>query len=273
MDTDPKKTENIENITKIATFNTNSIRSRLHIILPWLIEKNVDALCLQEIKVENKNFPLSEFENIGYKAYFSGMKSYNGVAIIAKEAMEDIRVGLEDQENSPEDSARLISGIYKGIQIINCYVPQGKEIENPSYQYKLNWFTRLGALLNAKFKNNLPVLLCGDLNVAPEWEDVYEPEKLADHVCFHIDVRNAFKSIIELGLIDLFRKFHPNEKQYTFFDYRAPWLLKKNKGWRIDHILVTPELAEKSIFCEIDMEPRFKEKPSDHTFLVGGFGG
>jgi len=273
MDTDQKKTNKIENIIKIATFNANSLRSRLHIILPWLTEKNVDVLCLQEIKVENKDFPLNEFEKIGYKAYFSGMKSYNGVAIIAKEAMEDIRVGLEDMENSPEDNARLISGIYKGIQIINCYVPQGKDIENPSYQYKLKWFKRLGELLSLKFTNNLPVLVCGDLNVAPEREDVYEPEKLANHVCFHIDARNAFKSILELGLVDLFRKFYHNERQYTFFDYRTPWLLRKNRGWRIDHILVTPDLADKSVSCEIDLEPRFKEKPSDHTFLVGSFGG
>jgi exodeoxyribonuclease-3 len=256
----------------IATFNTNSIRSRLHIVIPWLEKNPVDVLCIQETKVQDEDFPKESFNKIDYNVIHKGQRSYNGVAIASKHEMKDIAVGFDDSENSPEDEARLIRCVVKDIPVVNAYVPQGKALDHMYFQIKLRWFGRLRDLFERNYSPDEPLLWCGDLNVAPESRDVYAPDRLADHVCFHEDARKALEEVKAWGFIDVFRKFNPGPDLYTFYDYRIPNAVKRRLGWRIDHILATAALAERAEKAYIDLSPRLAQKPSDHTFLVAEFG-
>ncbi len=256
----------------IATFNTNSIRSRLHIVIPWLKKNPVDVLCMQETKVQDKDFPKEAFNKIDYNVIYKGQKSYNGVAIAGKHEIKDMAVGFDDSENSPEDEARLIRCVVKDINVVNAYVPQGRALDHMYFQIKLRWFERLRDLFDRNYSPDEPLLWCGDLNVAPESKDVYAPDSHVDHVCFHEDVRKALEKVREWGFIDVFRKLNMDPDQYTFYDYRIPNAVKRHLGWRIDHILATAALAECAEKAYIDITPRFAQKPSDHTFLVAAFG-
>ncbi len=252
---------------KVATFNVNSIRSRLHIVTSWLKENKADLFCMQETKVDDPKFPVGAFNDIGYHVVFHGSGRYNGVAIASKEELRDVRFGLFGR-----DPDRLVRGIYNEIHVINTYVPQGYKIDDPRYQYKLQWLRDLKKLFEKEYDPNWPVLWCGDMNVAPEPIDVHNPKRLKNHVDFHIEARKAFKEILSWGFIDVFRKHHPNEpNQYTFYDYRVKDAIGRKLGWRVDHILATKPLAEKSTESYIDMKPRLMEKPSDHTVLVALF--
>lgn len=254
----------------VATYNVNSLRARMHIVIPWLKEHQPTVLCMQETKVVDADFPAKAFEEIGYSVVFKGQKSYNGVAIASKMPIDEIQFGFQDGEDTPEDGARLISCVINGVRIVNTYVPQGREITDAMFQYKLRWFERLNALFSQWIRSGY-LLWCGDLNVAPEPIDVYDPEHLKDHVCFHEDVRRAFNEVKAAGFVDIFRRFNQAPKQYTFYDYRFPKSVDRNKGWRIDHILTNEPLAVKARGCYIDMKPRMAEKPSDHTVLVAIF--
>jgi exodeoxyribonuclease-3 len=253
---------------KVATFNVNSIRSRLHIVIPWLRENRPDVLCMQETKVENRKFPESDFHRIGYHVVFSGSKGRNGVAIASLDEADEVEVGFDTE---PRDEDRLIKARFGDVVIVNTYVPQGYRIDSPRYQYKLDWFGRL----KEYFKNNVNlegnVIWCGDINVAPDDIDVHNPKRLKDHVCFHTSVRKAFESVKNLGFVDVFRKHHPTARQYTFYDYRVKNAVERGLGWRVDHILTTEALAERSVDCYIDLKPRLMSKPSDHTVLVAVF--
>ena len=256
---------------KIATYNVNSIRSRLHIIIPWLEKNRPTIFCMQETKVEDEKFPAAEFEGAGYHVVFKGEKRYNGVAIASLERPAKVSFGLDDER--PADEARLISGVFSGIPVINTYVPQGYERESPRFQYKLQWFKRLREYLVRHHSPKEPLIWCGDLNVAPEEIDVHNPKRLLGHVCFNPEVWEGLASIKSWGLVDVFRKHHAGEAgQYTFFDYRVPKAVERGLGWRVDHILATPHLADQSISCSIDMGPRLAEKSSDHTIVVAEFG-
>ena len=253
---------------KIATYNVNSIRSRLHIVIPWLRENKPDVLCMQETKVENRKFPESEFHRIGYHVIFSGSKGRNGVAIASLEEPENVKFGLDSE---PRDEDRLVKAEIAGITIVNTYVPQGYKIDSPRYKYKLEWFERLKGFFERNVDLDRYVAWCGDMNVAPEDIDVHSPGRLRNHVCFHEAAKKAFRKVVELGFVDVFRKHHPNERMYTFFDYRVKNAVERNLGWRVDYILASRPLAEKSIDCYVDMQPRLAEKPSDHTILVAEF--
>lgn len=255
---------------KIATYNVNSVRSRLHIILPWLQENGPTVLCMQETKVEDDKFPVSDFETIGYHVIFKGEKRYNGVAIASRQEPEEVSFGLDD--GGPTDDDRLISGIFTGIPVVNTYVPQGYDREDPRFQYKLQWFKRLKDYFDRHYSPGKPLVWCGDLNVAPEEIDVHNPKRLLGHVCFNPQVWDVFDTVKSWGLVDVFRRHHPDEPgQYTFFDYRVPKAVDRRLGWRVDHILVTSPLADKSLNCTIDMNPRLAQKPSDHTIVVAEF--
>jgi exodeoxyribonuclease III len=255
---------------KIATYNVNSIRSRLHIILPWLHNNRVDVLCMQETKVENDKFPTAEFKEVGYSVIFHGNKQYNGVAIASLEKPAGkVFIGFED---SPHDEDRLIMTEFSNIFVLNTYVPQGRDRESPQFAYKLQWFKRLRHFLEKSCTPGMPVIWCGDLNVAPETIDVHNPKRLLGHVCFNPDVWDSFNQVKSWGFTDLFRKFHPGEPgQYTFFDYRVPQSVDRKLGWRVDHILATKTLTEISTGCSIDMKPRLMDKPSDHTIMLAEF--
>ena len=254
---------------KIATFNANSIRSRLSIILDWLKSEKPDLLSIQETKVQDAEFPREAIESAGWHVIFRGQKGYNGVAIISKEPLKN----LEDRlypENAQED-ARFLETEFKGIKIFNTYIPQGFEITSSKYQYKLKYFKDLKAYFHKRLKPSTPALWMGDLNVAPTEIDLARPKENQDHVCFHIEARNALKDSMEGLWVELFREKEKGPGHYTFWDYRHPGALERNLGWRIDHILGTAPMVPRLKKIWIDQQPRKLEKPSDHTFLIAEF--
>ncbi len=257
-------------IYRIATYNVNSVRSRLHIVIPWLREHRPDVLCLQETKVSDGQFPADEFQAAGYHVNFRGEKQYNGVAIVSREKPEAVRFGLSD--GGPTDEDRLIAAVFTGITVVNTYVPQGRDRETIHFTYKLEWLDRLRQFFVRTYSPAAPLIWCGDLNVAPEQIDVHDPKRLLGHVCFTPEVWEAFAAVRSWGLNDMFRRQHAGEAGcYTFFDYRVPGAVKRGLGWRIDHILATAPLESRLLACDIDMAPRLAEKPSDHTILVADF--
>jgi len=254
---------------KIATFNVNSIRIRLDVISSWLEKHQPDALCLQETKCQDEQFPALALASTGYHVSFRGMKSYNGVAMLTRAVPESVIYGFDD--GGEADEARIMRATLHGIPIINTYVPNGYQIVSPKYAYKLEWFKRLRAYFAKHLSPDRPAIWCGDMNVAPEPIDVHSPEKHLKHVCFHEDVRLAYRETIAWGFVDVFRRLYPEKQQFTFWDYLRPSSVEKNKGWRIDHILTTPALAEKCTAVDVDIEPRRAKNASDHTFLWAQF--
>lgn len=250
---------------KIASYNVNSIRSRLHIVLPWLQNNSPDIFCMQETKVEDARFPVAEFEALGYTVTFRGNKQYNGVAIASLVKPQKVAFGLIDE---PADTDRLACAQFDDFVILNAYVPQGQEVDRPQFAYKLAWLARLKKYLQNHFKPEQPLILCGDFNVAPENIDVHDPKRILGHVSFNPDTWKAYEDVRSWGLTDVFRKHHPDEPgQYTFFDYRIRDSVGLNLGWRVDHILATQALASASRECTIDLATRLADKPSDHAVI------
>jgi exodeoxyribonuclease-3 len=252
---------------KIATFNANSLRSRIPIVIRWLSENRPDVLCVQETKVQDVDFPHEAFEKTGYEYAFKGQKSYNGVAIFSKSKISKVEFGFRDE---PRDEARILKVVVRGMTIVNTYVPQGYEPDSEKFQYKLQWFKRLRKYFTTNFKPSGKVLWLGDLNIAPLSIDVYDPKGLLGHVCYHPEVHKVLKKVMEWGFTDVFRMHCKEAGQYTFWDYRMN-AFRRNAGWRLDHIMATQSMAKKSTACYIDLKPRLAEKPSDHTFLVAEF--
>jgi len=252
---------------KVASFNVNSLRARLPIVLQWLAEYQPNILCVQETKVQDNDFPIEAFDKTEYRYVFKGQKSYNGVAIFSKNEITNVEFGFEDE---PKDEARLIKAEINGVNIVNTYVPQGYMPDSQKFEYKLNWFSRLLAFFEKNFKPTDLVLWVGDLNVAPQPIDVYDPVNLLGHVCFHPEVHKALEEVLQWGLVDVFRKHCKEAGQYTFWDYRLN-SFKRNLGWRLDHIMATKSLAEKCTDCYIDKQPRLAERPSDHTPVIADF--
>lgn len=255
---------------RIATFNCNSIRSRLAIVLDWLKKNRPDALSLQETKVVDELFPKADFEKAGWSVAFRGQKAYNGVAIVSKKPLQNVVTRLYPKD--PEEPARFIAGDLNGVRLFNTYIPQGYDIESEKYEYKLKFFKDLGTHFRKNVKPSSPALWMGDLNVAPTELDLYDPKRNQDHVCFHVDAREAFQTCAKGLWTDLFREKVKEGGHYTFWDYRQPMTLERNIGWRIDLILGTLPMVKRLKKIWIDKEPRAQEKPSDHTFLVAEFG-
>ena len=253
---------------KLATFNTNSVRARLPIITDWLKKEQPDILCLQETKVQDKDFPRGAFDELGYKAVFRGQKSYNGVAIISKLNAGEVRTDLYD---AGDEDARYISARIGDIQVINVYVPQGFSPGTEKFLYKLRWFKDLLAHIRDNYDPVQPLLVAGDFNVALAAGDVYDPEGMKGEVGFHPDEQAVLREYLDWGLTDIFRKHEPGGGHYTFWDYRIPNALKRKMGWRIDYIFATAPLVNRSTGSWIDTRPRTLERPSDHTFLVAEF--
>ena len=256
---------------KIATFNVNSVRARLPIVEGWLAANEPDALCLQETKVKDADFPLAVLESAGYRPIFRGESSYNGVALLARDGV-DARLGhFGFHDGGPPDESRLMAAEVAGIPILNTYVPQGRSPQDPMFQYKIEWFARLKEYFQDTFSPQEPLLWVGDMNVAPQPIDVHDPVRLRHHVGFHPREREAFAKTVAWGFVDVLRKHHPQEGQFTFWDYRVRDSVARGKGWRIDHILATKPLADRSTRAWIDIEPRLAARPSDHTVLVAEF--
>lgn len=256
---------------KIATFNANSIRRRLDPVLDWIARHSPDVLCIQETKVQDPDFPVSAFQEAGLQVVFRGEKSYNGVAVVTRREPDEVSFGFDD--DGPGDPTRLAILRLGPVNIVSTYIPQGRAIDHPMYAYKIEWLGRLRRLFERRFSPSDPVIWTGDMNVAPEEIDVYRPETKKKHVCFHQDVREAYKEVRDWGFSDLFRQQHPETVAYSFFDYRQKDSLRLNHGWRIDHILASRPLAARASRCEIDLAPRQAENPSDHTFVWAEFDG
>jgi len=252
---------------KVATYNANSIRTRLGQVLDWLSREAPDVLCLQETKVQDPDFPAQPIRDAGYQVVFRGQKAYAGVAIVSREEPQEVDFGLDG-----EDEARLIRAVIRGIPVVNTYVPQGRSPDSEHFQYKLEWLARLRALFERHYSAGKPLLWMGDFNVAPEPIDVHDPKRLKNHADFHPEARAALERVREWGFVDVFRRHHPDEAgQYTYWDYRARNPVESGVGWRVDHIWATEPLACQSTGAWIDVEARRAERPSDHTFLVAEF--
>jgi exodeoxyribonuclease III len=254
---------------KVATFNANSIRSRMPAILDWLAKESPDVLCVQETKVQDVDFPAKPLEAAGYHVIFKGQKAHAGVAIISREPLNEVAFGIDD--GGEPDEARLIRGVIQDVVIINTYVPQGRSVDSPHFQYKLEWFARLRDLFERHYSPAGRLLWLGDFNVATDPIDVHDPKRLEDHVDYHPLARDALQRVKEWGWIDLYRLHHPDERQYTYYDYRVRDAVERGVGWRVDHIWGAEAMAEKCVRSWIDLDPRLGEKPSDHTFLVAEF--
>ena len=259
---------------KIATWNVNSIRTRLEQVINWLSENPVDVLCLQETKVVDQDFPLNSFENLGYHLYIYGQKAYNGVALISRQPLEDVSMGfcsvLTDLDPVCYEQKRLISGLIDGVRIVNLYVPNGSSVGSEKYEYKLRWLTVLRKYLQQLLLSNPAISMCGDFNIALEDIDINDKVKIENHIMASIPERQALKDVLDLGFADALRKFNQEGGNYSWWDYRTA-AFKRNLGWRIDHHYLTPVLYERAQSCIIDIAPRKLEKPSDHTPVVVEF--
>ena len=254
---------------RVATYNVNSVRARLPVLLPWLERVHPHIVCLQETKVEDPSFPVQAFRELGYHAVFRGAKAYNGVAILSTSKPTRVAFGFDD--GGPADEARLAAASIRGLRIVNTYVPQGRSVDDPMFRYKLEWLGRLRALFARTCAPTDPILWVGDFNVAPEAIDVHDPKRLLGHVCFHPEVHRALAEVRAWGFDDVFRRHVPGPDQYTFFDYRVRDAVARSVGWRVDHVWATEPLAARSTAAWIDLEPRKTEGSSDHAPLLAEF--
>jgi exodeoxyribonuclease III len=245
----------------IATWNVNSLKVRLPQVIDWLDVNQPDFLCLQEIKLQDENFPLSEIEAAGYHSVFAGQKTYNGVAILSKKAGTEIVTAIPEFDDVQK---RVIAGTYGDVRVICIYVPNGDTVESEKYDYKLRWLPALNKWMQQELATYPKLALLGDFNIAPDDRDVYDPEIWEGKVLCSQPERNAFGELIELGLADSFRLFDQPEKTYTWWDYRM-MAFRRNRGMRIDHILLSNELARICTSCQVDKTTRKLERPSDHA--------
>ena len=250
---------------KIISWNVNSVRARMNNILEYIKQDKPDILFLQEIKTQDENFPYEDFKNIGYETHVFGQKSYNGVAIISRIKIDNIKKNLIKDEKK---QSRIISGEVKlkkkKINLINIYVPNGNPVETDKYEYKKNWLKAFISGVKKELKKNSNVLIAGDFNIIPEEIDVYDFTRYENDALGRVEIRKKFRELLNLGFKDIFRLKNKNKQEYTFWDYFAgSW--QKNYGMRIDHFLLSHNLIENISSIHINKKPRSKTKPSDHT--------
>jgi len=249
---------------KLATWNVNSLKVRLPHLLGWAARARPDVICLQETKVEDAKFPLMELQAAGYQAVFSGQKTYNGVAILSRTPLEHVAAGVP---GLIDDHRRVISASVGDLRVISVYCPNGQAVGTEKYDYKLRWYSALRGWLKEELARHPRLAVAGDFNVAPEDRDVYNPRIWEGRVLCSEPERAAFRSLLQLGLADAFRLFAQPERVYSWWDYRM-MAFRRNWGLRIDHILVSGELARRCVACTVDPAPRKLEQPSDHAPVV-----
>ncbi|MDR3476959.1 MAG: exodeoxyribonuclease III [Gammaproteobacteria bacterium] len=252
---------------KIATWNVNSLRVRLPQVLDWLASVQPDVLALQETKLTDPDFPAAEIQAAGYQVIFSGQKTYNGMAILSRVPASDVVMALPDLDDPQK---RVLAATFGDIRVLNLYIPNGESVGSDKYQYKLGWLEKLDAFVQAELKMHTKVIILGDFNIAPEERDVHDPAEWEGKVLFSEPERAAFQSLIALGFQDCFRLQDQPEKSYSWWDYRMN-AFKRNRGLRIDHILISSALVSSAVRCHIDKVPRGWERPSDHTPVVAEF--
>lgn len=251
---------------KIATWNVNSIKARLEPALAWLKDAKPDVVCLQEIKTVDETFPREAFETLGYNCAVHGQKSYNGVAILSRRPMEDVTPRLHGDD--ADDHARYLEAVITGengvVRVASIYAPNGNPWPGPKFDYKLAWLERLRLHAKKLLANEEPVVLMGDYNIIPEDKDAAKPKAWLKDALFQPESKAALRRIENLGYTDAFRALHPQAGHYTFWDYFGSW--ERNNGIRIDHILLSPQAADRLKACHIDRHVRgASEKPSDHV--------
>jgi exodeoxyribonuclease III len=253
---------------RIASWNVNSVRARMVRVTEWLKERQPDVVCLQELKVDDGEFPGLELRAAGYRTVQFCQKTYNGVAILAKEELGDVACGIDDGVEDPQ--ARLIAATVRGVRVVCVYVPNGQAVGSDKYDYKLKWLGRLRAYLERRYQPSEPVIVCGDFNVAPEPRDVYAPREWEGLTLFHVDARAAMERVRAWGLHDTFRLLHQEAGAYSWWDYRHLGF-ENDYGLRIDHIFATEPLARRCTAAWIDREARKGKDASDHAPVIAEF--
>ena len=253
---------------KIATWNVNSIRKRLDRVIPWLAQQQPDVLCLQETKVEDDSFPRLEIEAAGYHVLCHGQKTYNGVALLSRQpGLNPVR-GFGD--GGDDTQARFLLASFGDLRVGTVYVPNGQTVESDKFPYKLDWLARWRNWLSSHAEPDVPLALCGDINIAPDDRDVYDPPAFENQVLCHPDERRALAEICRWGLRDVFREHHVEAGLYSWWDYRQ-LAFPRNLGLRIDLVLCTRSLAARCTAITIDREARKGQNPSDHAPVVAEF--
>ncbi|MDB5491806.1 MAG: hypothetical protein JWO78_1655 [Micavibrio sp.] len=247
----------------IASWNVNSVKSRLGHVKDWLEQHHPDVLMLQELK--GSEFPVAEFTAIGYQCEFVAQKSYNGVAILSRHPIEVVSRKLAG--DATDTQARYLETNINDLRVINIYLPNGNPVGTEKFQYKLDWMDRFKKRLASLKKAGIPVIIGGDYNVIPEDIDCFNPKYWKNDALFQPEPRECYRAYLKMGYIDAFRHFNPEPGQYTFWEYFRQ-MFNKNQGIRIDHFLVSPLLKKRMTGCMIDKEPRAREKPSDHTPII-----
>ena len=250
---------------QFASWNVNSLKVRLPHLLDWLARQAPQIVCLQEIKLEDAKFPVEEIQAAGYHCAWSGQKTYNGVAILSRDTLAGVAAGMPA---FPDEQKRVVAATVgegaDAIRVVCAYVPNGQAVGSEKYEYKLRWLAAFRRWLEEELKRNPRLAVLGDYNIAPADEDVYDPKLWEGQILCSSREREAFGELLALGLRDSFRMFAQPEKSFTWWDYRMNGF-KRNLGLRIDHILISSELALRCRACSIDIEPRRLERPSDHA--------
>ncbi len=252
---------------KIASWNVNSLKVRLPQVLDWLDASQADILCLQETKTTDENFPASEIEAAGYHVVFSGQKTYNGVAIISRQAATDV---VTDVPGLDDPQRRILGATINGVRVLDLYVVNGQEVGSEKYAHKLHWLDKVTDYISEQLQQHERFVVLGDFNIAPDDRDVYDPEAWHERILCSTPEREALQKILALGLTDTFRLFDQEEASYSWWDYRAAGF-RRNRGLRIDLVLASKALADNCRASGIDKEPRRLERPSDHTPVMAEF--
>ncbi len=247
---------------KIATWNVNSLKVRLPQVLDWLESTRTDVLCLQELKLEDKDFPEAPLAEAGYCSVWNGQRTYNGVAILSRSEPTDI---VRDLPGFDDPQKRVIAATVEGIRVVCGYFPNGQQVGSDKFAYKLRWLAALTERVREELRAHERLVLTGDFNIAPEDRDAH-PD-WSDEIHVSVPEREAFAALVELGLTDAFRLFEQPERSFSWWDYRM-MAFRRNFGLRIDHILVSAALRSACSGCVIDKAPRKLERPSDHTPVV-----
>jgi exodeoxyribonuclease-3 len=252
---------------KIAAWNVNSLKVRLPQLLDFLASRQPDAVCLQETKLSDDNFPAAEIEAAGYRVAFSGQKTYNGVAIVSRAEATDVVAGIP---GFADEQKRMIAATVEGVRLVCVYCPNGQSLDSDKYPYKLAWYDALIAWLQEELARHPKLAVLGDYNIAPDDRDVHDPQVWQDCVLVSAPERERFQALLALGLKDSFRLFEQPEKTFSWWDYRMMGF-RRNQGLRIDHILLSAPLAAACTASTIDRDMRKLERPSDHAPVVAEF--
>jgi len=258
---------------RIATWNVNSVRTRLDQVVAWLQQERPEVLCLQETKVTDELFPRAAFEALGYQVVISGQKAYNGVAMLSLLPLDDVQIGFEALlPGDPEapglsEQKRVISALVDGVRVLNLYVPNGSSLSSEKYAYKLEWLACLQRYLAVQQDQGDPLCMVGDFNIGPEDRDLPDPKRQTGGIMASQAEREALQLVLGDRLSDVFRVFESDTGHWSWWDYRSgAW--DRDKGWRIDHIYVTDDLLSCATGCLIHKATRGNEQPSDHAPVV-----